>query len=124
MITEPIIEPVIAPTSVSQARLLPRIYIRLRGEGDKYWGTVASLSRTRFTVFTHARFKVNTKVAVVFHFLISGKWLVTEELEAKAIWQSGDSAALEFNPTLAAGSPALKLAHHLGIHLAAREAGR
>lgn len=122
-VPEPIIEPVVEPKAVPQARLLSRVHIKPPGGGDKYWGTVASLSRTRFTLFTHARFKMNAKVIVEFHFHISDKFVVIEKLEAKVIWQGGDSAAFGFDPPLTVGSLALQKAPRLEAHLAGQGAG-
>ena len=124
MLTDPIIEPVIEPAIVPQARLLPRVDIWLRWGGDKYWGTVISLSRPRFTAFTQARIKLNAKVVVRFHFQTADKREVTEELEAKVMWQSGDSSAFEFDPPLPVGSPDLKKAPRLEDYLADKEARR
>ncbi|TAL12202.1 MAG: hypothetical protein EPO02_02230 [Nitrospirae bacterium] len=122
-LADPIIEPVRGPDIAPQARLLSRTYIWLREGGDKYWGTVASVSRSRVTVCTHARFKLNAKVTVRFHFQIAGKYMVAEELESKVIWQSGDSAAFGFDPPLTVGSPALQKVPRLEAHLARQGAG-
>ncbi len=122
MLVDPVIERVHEtpkarpPAAPPEATMLSRVYLWLRWGGDKYWGTVASINRTRCTVFSHARFKNNSKIMVRFHF--QGKSLISEDVEAKVIWQNGDSVAVEFEKPLAAGSPELEKVPCLQAHLA------
>jgi len=121
---QPMSKPVSKPAGVlparrppPQARLLPRVDIWTPGCRDICWATVASFNRTRCTVLTNARFKPNTKVALRFHFHLADKREVTEDLEARVVWQNGHNTAVDFYPQLTAGSPALSKAPHLGAHL-------
>jgi len=83
-----------------------------------------NLSRSGVAVAMHQHLKTHQKVTVCFHLQSSDGREVIEELAAKAIWQCGDNAGLEFDPPLAAGSHALQTARYLAAHLVEKEARR
>ncbi|SRR5713226_7177672 len=104
--------------------LLTRVDIMLASNGDTYWGSMCNLSRSGVAVAMRQRLKIDQRVTVRFHLLSPDKREIVEELAAKAIWQCGESAGLEFDPPLTAGSPALQKARYLVAHLVEKEAGR
>jgi PilZ domain len=115
-------------TIVGERRLMPRFHLLTRvdiaagGGGDIYWGSMLNLSRTGVAVVLRHHVKPKQRVTVRFHFQSLDGREVTEELIAKANWQCGDNAGLEFETPLTAGSPALQKARFLVTHLEAKEA--
>src|SRR6266545_8237581 len=87
--------------------LLTRVDILLAGSGDTYWGSMCNLSRSGVAVTMRQHLKTNQRATVRFHLQSPDGREVIEELAAKAVWQCGDNAGLEFDPPLTAGSPAL-----------------
>ncbi len=104
--------------------LLTRVDILLAGSGDAYWGSLCNLSRSGVAVAMHQRLKTHQRVTVRFYLQSPDGREIVEELVAKEIWQCGDNTGLEFDPPLAAGSPALQKARNLMAHLVEKEAGR
>ncbi len=115
---------------VRERRLMPRFHLLTRvdisvvGGGDIYWGSMRNLSRTGVAVVLRHQLKSNQKVTIRFHLQNSEGREVVENLAAKAIWQCGDNAGLEFTSPLTAGSPALQEAPCLVAHLVMKEAER
>ena len=97
--------------------LLTRVDILVAGRGDAYWGSMRNVSRSGVAVTMRQHLKRHQRVTVRFHLLSPDKREIVEELAAKAIWQCGESAGLEFDPPLTAGSPALQKARYLVAHL-------
>ena len=97
--------------------ILMRVDITVAGSGETYWGSLRNLSRTGVAIYIWQNLKMNQKVTVRFHFLNAEGRGATEELTAEVVWQCGDIAGLEFTPSLAAGSTALKQARCLLTYL-------
>ena len=104
--------------------ILTRVDITVADSGETYWGSVRNLSRTGVAIYIRQHLKMNQKVAVRFRFLNAEGQEAAEELTAKVIWQCGDNAGLEFDPSLTAGSTALQQARCLLTHLVEKEAER
>ena len=104
--------------------ILTCVDITVASSGDTYWGSVRNLSRTGVAVYIRQYLKINQKVTVLFRFLSAEGREAVEELTAKVIWQCGDNAGLEFDPSLTAGSTALQQARCLLTHLVEKEAER
>ena len=104
--------------------LLTRVDILPAGSTDTYWGSMCSLSHSGVAVAIRQRLKTDQRVTLRFHLQSPDGREIIEELAAKAVWQCGDNARLEFDPPLTAGSPALQKARNLAAHLFEKEAGR
>ena len=106
--------------------ILMRVDITVADSGETYWGSLRNLSRTGVAIYIWQHLKMNQNVRVRFHFLSEEGREVPEELTAKVIWQSGDNAGLEFDPSLTVGSTTLQQARCLLTYLVEveKEAGR
>ena len=97
--------------------ILTRVDITVVSSGDTCWGSVRNLSRTGVAIYVRQRLKMNQKVMVRFRLLSAEGREAGEELTAKVIWQCGDNAGLDFDPSLTAGSTALQQARCLLTYL-------
>jgi len=97
--------------------LLSCVEVSVPGRRATFGGTVTNLSRTGISLRIRQRLKPNRKITIRFHFLSDDWREVTEALDARVIWQSGDSAGLAFQSPLTAGSPDRPAARQKTPHL-------
>lgn len=111
-----------------ERRIMPRFYLVSRvdvlmaGGGDPAWGAVANISRTGVALYIQQQIKTRSKVTLRFRFQSDGGREVSEQVPATIVWQRGETAGVEFETPMRAGSPAALQYPHLAAHLAKKEA--
>ena len=114
--------------SGSERRILQRFYfvsradVRFAGGGDPIWGAVANLSRTGVALYIRQPLTLRSKATIRFRFQSEGGRELTEDVAATIVWQRGETAGMEFEAPLLAGSLAALKAPYLSAHLARKEA--
>ena len=102
--------------------LVARVDIMTAGSADPIWGAVANISRSGVALYVRQPLQIQSKVALRFRFQAEGGREVTEVLNAKIVWQRGETAGLEFEAPLLADSPTALQAQNLAAHIAKNEA--
>lgn len=103
--------------------LLMRVDISVAGGYETYWGSLVNVGRTGVTLRIRQPLNPGQKVTIRFLFQSEDGKTKNEALAAKVVWRSGDNAGLEFETSLAAGSPALQRVPYLAASLSMKEAG-
>ena len=117
-----------ARTTVGERRrtrrchLLTRVDIFVAGDSNVHWGSMSNLNWTGVALCARQFLKADERVTLRFRFQGEEGREATESLVAKVIWRNGDSIGLEFEPSLATGSPALQQASFLVAHLMMKDA--
>jgi hypothetical protein len=102
--------------------MVSRVDVLIVGGGDPVWGAIANISRTGATVYIQQTLKPSSKVTLQFRFQAEGGREVIEDVNATIVWQRGETAGLEFEAPLLAGSPATQKTSLLAEHIAKLEA--
>lgn len=111
-----------------QRRVAPRFYfvsrvdVTVAGSAGPVWGAVANISRTGVALYIRQPLEPRSKVMLRFRFQADGGREITEDLNATIVWRRGETAGLEFEAPLLAGSPAAQKAPNLAAHIAKNEA--
>lgn len=102
-------------------QLLTRVDVSVAGGHDTYWGGLINVSPTGVTLLMKQPLKPLQQVTICFLFQsVDGKTL-TEVLDARVTWRSGDSTGLQFEKPLTIGSQARKGAPLLSASLGMKE---
>src|SRR5437870_5826733 len=101
---------------------ISRVDVLIAGSDDPLWGAVASISRTGITLYIQQTLKPRCKAMLRFRFQAEGGREVIEDVNATLVWQRGETAGLEFEAPLLAGSPAAQKCPLLAKHIAEKEA--
>ncbi|HZD12186.1 MAG TPA: PilZ domain-containing protein [Candidatus Binatus sp.] len=101
--------------------LQKRVGVSVVGSGESYWGRINNLSRTGIMITVGQHLKASQRVVLRFSFKGFDQEEVIEDLVAKVVWKTGDSAGLAFDPPLTPGSHALQEAPCLVAHLVEHE---
>jgi hypothetical protein len=111
-----------------ERRLVPRYYLVSRvdvlvtGSDAPVWGAIANISRTGTTLYIRQTLKPHSKVTLRFRFRAAGGREITEDVNSTLVWQRGETAGMEFETPLLAGTPAAQKAPLLAHHIAQKEA--
>ncbi len=106
-----------------ERRLMPRYYLVSRvdvvvaGSADPLWGAIANISRTGTTLYIRQTLKPRCNATLRFRFQATGGREVTEDVNATLVWQRGETAGMDFEAPLLAGSPAAQKNPLLAKHL-------
>jgi hypothetical protein len=114
--------------SDQERRLMPRYYLVSRvdvlvaGSADPLWGAIANISRTGTTLYIRQTLKPRCKATLRFRFQAAGGREVIEDVSATLVWQRGETAGMDFDAPMLAGSPAAQKCPQLAIYIAEKEA--
>jgi len=101
--------------------LVSRVDVLVAGSGDPLWGAIANISRSGTTLYIRQSLKLQSKATLRFRFQGEGGRELIEEVTATLVWQRGDTAGLEFEAPLLAGSAAARKTPNLAQHIAKKE---
>jgi len=101
--------------------LVSRVDVLVAGSGDPLWGAIANISRAGTTLYIRQSLKLQCKATLRFRFQGEGGRELIEEVTATLVWQRGDTAGLEFEAPLLAGSAAARKTPNLAQHIAKKE---
>jgi len=111
-----------------ERRIMPRFYfvsrvdVLIAGSSDPVWGAVANISRTGVALYIRQPLKLRRKGTLRFLFQADDGREISETVPATILWQRGETAGLEFEHPLTAGSPAAQAVPRMADHLAKKEA--
>jgi hypothetical protein len=114
--------------SDQERRLMPRYYLVSRvdvlvaGSADPLWGAIANISRTGTTLYIRQTLKPRCKATLRFRFQAAGGREVIEDVSATLVWQRGETAGMDFEAPMLAGSPAAQKCPQLANYIAEKEA--
>ncbi len=104
-------------------RLSTPVDVTVLNGSDTYWGSLINLSRTGVSIIYWQYPKGDESVRLRFRLQSTDRREVREDLNARAVWKSGENVGLRFEQSLMSDSPVLQKAPCLVGRLVEKEAG-